>query len=176
MTVPFSATLADGRRISGDVSVPGEVPKGPYRDAAIADLQTKVDKALRDRNQSGAAVRRRIMALIPVLAAQLAPALPPAAPSRVEIERDSEGRVVRHVAIPATPPPNILAREIARRLAPIVAAEQILAEQADSDRSRQLELARDIQRRLTAVAEQRQARLRRAPPVTTRPTPTEGAQ
>jgi hypothetical protein len=111
-----------------------------------------MEKVLRDPRQSGAPIRRRIAELIPVLAAQLEAELPPASPARTEVERDASGRTLRSVGYKATPPPNIRAREIARRLAPAVAAEQILAEMAAADRSRQLEQARKIERRIIAVA------------------------
>ena len=149
----FVATLPNGRQIQGDIAVPGAVPPGPYRAAAIARLQTTMDKMLRDRHQSGAPFRQRRDNLVSVLAAQLAAELPPASPARTEIQRDASGRTVRSVAYKATPPPNILAVEIARRLAPSVAAEQLLAEQVAADRSRQQEQAANITRRIAKAAE-----------------------
>ena len=143
--------LEDGRQIAGDVAVPGAVPPGPARAAALARLETRFHKALRDPRQSGSPVRQRRDALIPVIAAQFEPELPPASPARTEILRDSEGRIVRQVAIPATPPPNIRAKEIARQLAPYVVGEQLVAAEVAAEAGRQLEQARDIQRRLVAA-------------------------
>ena len=150
----FLVTLReDGRQIEGDIDVPGAVPPGPYRAAAIARVQQTMEKMLRDRRQSGAPVRQRFAALVPVLAAQLEGELPPAAPARTEIERDASGRTIRSVAYKATPPPNIRAIQIARQLAPHVAAEQLLAETAAADRSRQQEQAANITRRIAKAAE-----------------------
>ena len=163
MTVQFVATLPDGRQVAGAIDVPGAVPPGPYRAAAAARLQTTMDKMLRDRHQSGASIRQRRDAVIPVLAAQLEAELPPAAPARSEIERDAEGRTVRSVAYRATPPPNISAREIARQLAPYVVGEQLLAEMAAADRSRQQEQAANITRRLVKAADDVMDRQRSGP-------------
>ena len=145
--------LEDGRQIAGDIGVPGAVPPGPYRASAIARLEQTMTKMWRDRRQSGAPFRQRIAALVPVLAAQLEPELPAAAPARTEVERDTEGRTVRSVAYKATPPPNIRAQDIARRLAPYVVCEQLVVEMANADRSRQQEQARKFERRILAVAD-----------------------
>ena len=149
----FVVTLPeDGRQIAGDIGV-ASVPPGPYRAAAVARLQQTMDRMLRDRHQSGAPIRQRIAAVVPFLAAQFEPELPPAAPAHTEIEHDAAGRTVRQVAYKATPAPSTRAREIARRLAPYVAAEQILVEMAAADRSRQQEQARKFERRLIAAAD-----------------------
>ena len=153
MSVRFVVTLLeDGRQIAGDIGV-ASVPPGPARAAAIAQLQTKFHKALRDPRQSGAPMRQLRDALVPVLAAQFEPELPPASPARTEIVRDSEGRIARQVAIPATPPPNIRAREIARQLAPYVAAEQLVAAEVAADVARQREQARNFERRILAATQ-----------------------
>ena len=143
--------LEDGRQIAGDIGVPS-VPPGPYRASAIARLEQTMQKMLRDPRQSGSPVRQRIAALVPVLAAQLEPELPPAAPARTEMEHDAAGRTVRQVTYKATPAPSIRAREIARRLAPYLACEQLVVEMAAADRSRQQEQARKTERRLIAAA------------------------
>ena len=163
MTVQFVATLPDRRQVAGAIDVPGAVPPGPYRAAAAARLQATMDKMLRDRHQSGALIRQRRDAVVPFLAAQLEPELPDASPARTEVVRNEAGQVIRHEAIPATPPPNILAREIARRLAPSVVGEQLLAEMAAADRSRQQEQAANITRRLVAAAEDVMDRQRSGP-------------
>ena len=112
-----------------------------------------MQKMLRDPRQSNSPVRQRIAALVPVLAAQLEPELPPAAPARTEMEHDAAGRTVRQVTYKATPPPNIRAQQIARQLAPYVACEQLVVETVAADVGRQLEQARNIERRILAVAE-----------------------
>ena len=144
--------LEDGRQIAGDIGVPS-VPAGPYRVSAIARLEQTMQKMLRDPRQPAHPIRRRIAELVPILAAQIEPELPPAAPAHTEIEHDAAGRTVRQVAYKATPAPSTRAREIARRLAPYVAAEQILVEMAAADRSRQQEQARKFERRLIAAAD-----------------------
>ena len=149
----FVATLPDGRQVAGDINVPGAVAPGPARAAAVAKLQTTMDKMLRDRNQSGAPVRRRRDNLVSVLAAQLEPELPPASPARTEIVRDSEGRIARQVAIPATPAPRPTAVVIAKKLALTVLSEQLVVEQVAADVHRQQEQAANISRRIAKAAE-----------------------
>ena len=150
----FVATLPDGRQVAGDINVPGAIPPGPYRAAALARLEQTFQRALRDRNQSGAPVRRRRDALVPVLAAQIEPMLPPASPARTEVVRDERSnQVVRHVQIPATPAPRPTAVVIAKKLALSVLGEQLVAEQVAADVHRQQDQARKMERRIVAAAE-----------------------
>ena len=154
--------LEDGRRIAGDIGV-GSVPPGPARAAAIARLEQTFQKALRDPRQSGTPVRQRVAALVPVLATQFEPELPPAVPARTEFEHDASGRTIRTVAHKAIPAPNVRAVEIAQRLAPYVAAEQLVAETVAADMGRQQEQARNIQRRIIAAEQDALDRQRSGP-------------
>ena len=151
----FLVTLReDGRQIEGDIDVPGSVPPGPYRAAAVAKLQTTMEKMLRDRRQSGAPFRQRRDNLVSVLAAQIEPMLLPASPARTEVVRDERSnQVVRHVQVPATPAPRPTAVVIAKKLALSVLGEQLLAEQAVADVHRQQEQAANISRRIAKAAE-----------------------
>ena len=127
----FVVTLPeDGRRISGDIHIPGAVPYGsPDRAAALARLE----KMLRDRRQPAAPIRQRIANLVPGLAAQLEPEL-------------------RSVGTPAggkaTPPPAIRAREIAKRLAIYVAGEQLVRDLVLADFNRAKETAGRLEKRM----------------------------
>jgi hypothetical protein len=102
----FRITLPeDGRELVGDVPLP---------DISIEPGSLPLPEA------AGAAVAA---ALIPSIAAQIEPHLPPAAPARKGIERDAEGRVIGTVEYPAVPQPAIRANEIASRLAPGMARQ-----------------------------------------------------
>ena len=126
----FAITLPeDGRRIVGDIAIPGAVPYGsPNRAAALARLE----KMLRDRRQPAAPIRQRIANLVPSLAAQLEPEL----------------RSAAAVGGKATPVPAVRAREIAKRLAIYVAAEQLVRDQVLVDFNRAMETAGRLEKRM----------------------------
>jgi hypothetical protein len=104
--VRFKANLPDGGALRGDLLLPSiSISGGPGRPRP--DL-------------AGKAIAE---ALIPQLSAQLAPHLPPAAPARKVVQRGEDDRILGTREYPATPAPAYLARQIAERLAPSVAAE-----------------------------------------------------
>ena len=74
------------------------------------------------------AAQRLLAAVIPTIATQLEPHLPPAAPEvrRVQTVQDNGTATTRTTRVPAMPPPAVQAREIAKRLAPYVVAEHLV--------------------------------------------------
>ncbi|MEP6469172.1 MAG: hypothetical protein ABJC24_05325 [Chloroflexota bacterium] len=125
----FVVTLSeDGRQIRGDIHIPEALPAGTaFRAAAIA----RAEASLRDKRRAGE-VRRLIAGLIPGLAAQIQQELPPAAPARKVVQTDeNSGTLTTSTDVRrAVPPPAIRATEIARRLAPYVAAEKFVTWEA----------------------------------------------
>ena len=101
----FQITLEDGSQLVGNVSVPGiDIGRGPRPDAEVTG------RAVAD-------------ALVPGIAAKIAPLLPPAAPARRTIERDQSGKITGATVHPAISPPAIRAGKIARQLASTLAPE-----------------------------------------------------
>jgi hypothetical protein len=104
--VRFKANLSDGAVLRGELPLPAmTISSGPGRPRPEA-----VGKAIAE-------------SLIPQLAVQFAPYLPPAAPARKVVQRGEDNRILGTREYPATPAPAYLARQIAERLVPSVAAE-----------------------------------------------------
>lgn len=110
----FKANLSDGAVLRGDLPLPAmTISSGPGRPRPEA-----VGKAIAE-------------SLIPQLAAQFAPHLPPAAPARKVVQRGEDDRIIGTREYPATPAPAYLARQIAERLVPSIAAEYAHAIRAE---------------------------------------------
>jgi hypothetical protein len=138
--VKFNLLFPDGRKLSGEVTLPGNPPISPPARRLIADQLEAGIKQLdarlrgRERRELATSARRLLNAVIPSIAAGLEPHLPPAAPAvrRVQtIEDPGRGTsTTSTTSRPAMPPPAIHAQHIAERLAPYVVAEQLVGQAA----------------------------------------------
>jgi hypothetical protein len=138
--VKFNLLFPDGRRLSGDITLPGSPTLSAPARRLIADQleagMKQLDARLRgrERRELATTARRLLSAVIPSIAAQLEPHLPPAAPAIRKVQTiEDAGRgtsTTSTTSRPAMPPPAIHAHHIAERLAPYVVAEQLVGQAA----------------------------------------------
>ena len=103
--MPIRVTLPEtGAQLTGDLRLPAiSIGRGPRPQPEVSG------KAL-------------AAAMIPQVAAAIEPLLPKAAPAHPEVRRDPDGRITGTAEYPATPAPVIRAGQIAKLLAPSIAA------------------------------------------------------
>lgn len=112
------------------------------------------------RPQPEATAKAVVEKLLPGLARQLEPLLPPAAPAHRVLslrERDPAGKVTSSAEYPATPPPAVQAAEIAREMAPAMAQQYA---KAISERYAAIDAAQAAARAAAAAADQAPAKRR----------------
>ena len=135
----FNLLFPDGRKLSGEITIPGSPAiSAPARRLIADQLEAGIKQvdALRGREgrEHAKSARRLLNAVIPTIAAQLEPHLPPAAPEIKRVQTiEDPGRGTSTTATtrrPAMPPPAIHAQQIAERLAPYVVAEQLVGQAA----------------------------------------------
>ena len=171
----FNLLFPDGRRLSGEITVPGSPALSPSARRLIADqLEAgikQVDRLRgRERREHATSARRLLNAVIPTIAAQLEPHLPPAAPEIKRVQTiEDPGRGTSTTATirrPAMPPPAIHAVQIAERLAPYVVAEQLVGQAAKAQAIRAAVLPGEtaVARHLTGRVAQLEDKLDRSGP------------
>jgi hypothetical protein len=157
--VRFNLLFPDGRKLTGEITFPGSPAiSTPARRLIAGHLEAGL-KQMKD-HQHAKLVRPLLSSVIPGIAAQLEPHLPPAAPAirKVQtIEDPDRGTATTSTTQrPAVPPPAISARQIAAQLAPYVVAERLVAEIAKRQvvHAAAVPVAAAVAQRLTARLDQ----------------------